>query len=50
MLALLEWAADRLKKWHNIGNEPPTMKAAELLQKRGVIWQETNQCKLTPQK
>jgi hypothetical protein len=37
MLALLEWAADHPKKWHDIGKLPESQKAAELLEKRGVI-------------
>jgi hypothetical protein len=37
MLALLEWAANHPKRWHNIGTLPESQKAAELLAKRGVI-------------
>jgi hypothetical protein len=37
MLALLEWAADHPKRWHDIGKLPESQKAAELLAKRGVI-------------
>jgi hypothetical protein len=37
MLALLEWAAEHPKQWHEIGREPATLKAAGLLEKRGVI-------------
>lgn len=50
MLALLEWAADRPKAWHDIGKLPETVKAAELLKKRGVIEirQPMNQCRLKP--
>jgi hypothetical protein len=44
MLAMLEWAADHPPKWHNIGKLEATKRAAELLEKRGVIeiWRETN--------
>jgi hypothetical protein len=35
MLALLEWASDRPKSWHDIGNLPQTLRAAEQLAKRG---------------
>jgi hypothetical protein len=50
MLALLEWAADRPKARHNIGKLPETVKAAELLKKRGVIEirQPMNQYRLKP--
>jgi hypothetical protein len=50
MLALLEWAADRPKSWHSIGNLPETVKAAELLAKRGVIEiaSHSNQYRLKP--
>jgi hypothetical protein len=50
MLALLEWAADHPKRWHDIGKLPESQKAAELLAKRGVIEirQPQNQYKLTP--
>jgi hypothetical protein len=37
MLALLEWAADHPKRWHDIGTLPETLKAAELFEKRAVI-------------
>jgi hypothetical protein len=37
MLAMLEWASDNPKQWHNIGKLDSTRKAAELLEKRGVI-------------
>jgi hypothetical protein len=37
MLALLEWAAENPKRWHNIGNLQATKRAADLLEKRGVI-------------
>ena len=52
MLAILEWAADRPDKWHKIGNFDATKKAAELLEKRGVveIWRETKLYRLKPQK
>jgi hypothetical protein len=51
MLAMLEWAADHPKRWHDIGNLPESAKAAELLEKRGVIeiWPETNLYRLKPQ-
>jgi hypothetical protein len=44
MLAMLEWAADNPKQWHNIGKLEATREAAQLLEKRGVIeiWKETN--------
>jgi hypothetical protein len=50
MLALLEWAADHPKRWHDIGTLPETLKAAELLEKRGVIEirQPMNQYRLKP--
>jgi hypothetical protein len=32
----LEWASDRLDRWHRIGNLDATKKAAELLAKRDV--------------
>lgn len=41
MLAILEWAADRPNRWHDIGTLEATQKAAALLEKRGVI--ETRQ-------
>jgi hypothetical protein len=37
MLAMLEWASERPDKWHNIGKLEATQRAAELLEKRGVI-------------
>jgi hypothetical protein len=50
MLALLEWASDHPKKWHPIGKLEATRKAAELLEKRGVIeiWRETDLYRLKP--
>jgi hypothetical protein len=50
MLALLEWAAEHPKKWHDIGKLPESQKAAELLAKRDVIeiWRETNLYRLKP--
>jgi hypothetical protein len=44
MLAMLEWAAEHPKRWHEIGKLPEFKGAAELLEKRGVIeiWKETN--------
>jgi hypothetical protein len=52
MLAMLEWASDHPNRWHDIGKLEATQKAAELLEKRGVIenWPETNQYRLKPQK
>jgi hypothetical protein len=52
MLALLEWAADHPKKWHEIGKLHESQKAADLLAKRGVIeiWPQTNLYRLKPQK
>jgi hypothetical protein len=52
MLAMLEWASDHPKKWHPIGKLGATRKAAELLEKRGVIemWRETNLYRLKPKK
>jgi len=41
MLAMLEWAADHPKRWHDIGKLPEFKGAADLLEKRGVI--ETRQ-------
>jgi hypothetical protein len=48
MLAMLEWASDRLDKWHKIGYLDAAKKAAELLAKRGVIevWPETGMYRL----
>jgi hypothetical protein len=50
MLALLEWAADWPNAWHDIGKLSETVKAAELLKKRGVIEirQSMNQYRLKP--
>jgi hypothetical protein len=50
MLALLEWAADHSKRWHDLGRLPETLKAAELLAQRGVIEirQPMNQYRLKP--
>lgn len=52
MLAMLEWASDHPGRWHDIGKLEATQKAAELLEKRGVIeiWPETNLYRLKPQK
>jgi hypothetical protein len=49
MLALLEWASDHPKLWHDIGHVPQTV-AAELLEKRGLIeiQQPQNQYRLKP--
>jgi hypothetical protein len=49
MLALLEWAAEH-PGWHDIGPEPATLKAARLLEQRGVIEirQPMNQYRLKP--
>lgn len=49
MLVLLEWASSR-SGWHDIGQEPATVKAATLLEKRGVIEirQPQNQYRLIP--
>jgi hypothetical protein len=45
MLGVIEWASDHPKRWHVIGKLESTRRAAELLEKRGVIeiWPETNQ-------
>lgn len=50
MLALLEWASDHPKHWHHIGPEESSKRAAELLEKRGVIEvrQPQNQFRLKP--
>jgi hypothetical protein len=50
MLAILEWAAEHPKRWHDIGKMPESQKAAELLEKRGVIEirQPMNQYRLKP--
>jgi hypothetical protein len=52
MLAMLEWASDHPNRWHNIGNVEATRRAAELLEKRGVIeiQQPQNQYRLKRQK
>jgi hypothetical protein len=52
MLAMLEWAAKHPKRWHDIGKIEATQRAAELLEKRGVIEtrQPMNQYRLKPQK
>lgn len=41
MLAIIEWASDRPDRWHDIGKLDATVKAVELLEKRGVV--ETRQ-------
>jgi hypothetical protein len=48
MLAMLEWASKHPKGWHDIGKMPEWQRAAELLEKRGVIevWPEKNQYRL----
>jgi hypothetical protein len=50
MLALLEWASDHPTRWHDIGPEESSKRAAELLAKRGVIEirEYSNQYKLKP--
>jgi hypothetical protein len=50
MLAILEWASDHPKHWHDIGPLPASKQAAELLAKRGVIEirQPMNQYRLKP--
>lgn len=50
MLAMLEWASSNPTKWHPIGRLKATIKAAELLAKRGVIeiWPETQLYRLKP--
>jgi hypothetical protein len=52
MLAMLEWASEHPKAWHNIGKLEATRKASELLEKRGVIeiWREANLYRLKAQK
>jgi hypothetical protein len=52
MLAMLEWASKRPGRWLKIGNLKTDQKAAELLEKRGVIeiWKETGLYRLKPQK
>ena len=37
MLAMLEYASERPDRWHNVGKLATDKKAAELLEKRGVI-------------
>ncbi len=48
MLAMLEWASDHPKRWHDIGNLEATKRVAELPKKRGVIeiWSEANRYRL----
>jgi hypothetical protein len=50
MLAIIEWASDHPKHWHDLGKLPETLRAAELLEKRGVIEirQPMNQYRLKP--
>jgi hypothetical protein len=50
MLAMLEWASDHPTKWHPVGKLEATQKAADLLEKRGVIeiWRETCLYRLAP--
>jgi hypothetical protein len=50
MLAILEWASDHPKHWHDIGPLPSSKQAAALLEKRGVIEirQPMNQYRLKP--
>jgi len=50
MLAIVEWASDHPKRWHDIGKLPESWKAAELLAKRGVIkiWKESGLYQITP--
>jgi hypothetical protein len=50
MLAIVEWAADHPKHWHDIGPLPSSKQAAELLAKRGVIAirQPMNQYRIKP--
>ena len=52
MFAMLEWASERPDRWYDIGKLDATKKAAELLEKRGVIeiWPETNLYRLKQQK
>jgi hypothetical protein len=52
MLAMLEWASKRPDRWHKIGNHNTDQKAAELLEKRGVIeiWHGTGLYRLKPEK
>jgi hypothetical protein len=50
MLAIVEWASDHPKSWHEIGPLPASKQAAALLEKRGVIeiWPETGLYRLKP--
>lgn len=50
MLAMIEWASDHPKRWHNIGKLAEFKSAAQLLAKRGLIEisPETNQYRLKP--
>ena len=41
MLAILEWAAEHPKRWHDTGKMPEPRKAAELPAKRGSSRFET---------
>ena len=52
MLAMLEWASKRPDRWHKIGNLKTDQKAAELLEKRGVIeiWRGTGLYRVKPEK
>jgi hypothetical protein len=52
MLAILEWASERPKDWHDIGKLAEFKTAAELLANRGVIeiWRETGLYRLKPKK
>jgi hypothetical protein len=54
MLALPEWATEYPKRdaWHKSGNLDATKKAADLLEKRGLIeiWRETGLYRLKPKK
>jgi hypothetical protein len=51
MLAMLKWTSDH-HGWHKIGNIEATKRAAEMLEKRGVIeiWKETGLYRLKTQK
>jgi hypothetical protein len=50
MLAILEWASDHPKHWHDLGPLESTRRAAEALEKRGAIEirQPMNQYRLVP--
>lgn len=50
MLALLEWATEHPKHWHDIGRIDASLEAAELLVKRDLIEirQPQNQYRLKP--